>query len=53
MKKVIFSLAVIVLSAGAVVATTTSSAKAKSACTSCTTCHCPVCGSDCGMSCKK
>jgi hypothetical protein len=46
MKKVIVSIAVIVMSAGAVVATNVVTAKSKKECT-CPMCPCPMCGGDC------
>ncbi len=46
MKKVIFSIAVIVMSAGAVVAANVI-AKSTTECSTCTTCECPFCTADC------
>ncbi len=48
MKKIIFSIAIIVLSAGAVVATTVGATKSKTECKSCPHCSCPTCTDHCG-----
>lgn len=52
MKKVIMSIAIIVLSAGAVVATTVGATKSSTECKSCKHCTCPTCTDECCGCCK-